>query len=355
MRIIHTADLHLESSFIRLTPEQVKERKLELYSAFTRMVDEAVRLGARLFIIAGDLFDTEKITKRAAERVTSVIERHPEIDFLYLQGNHEGSAFLDKISVMPRNLRTFGDGWTSYDYGDVTVVGRNTLSEGMFGELRLNPERHNIAVLHGAVREYSGAGDGISLPDAARCGIGYLALGHYHAYGEYRLDGGGYAVYSGSPEGRGFDETGEHGFVVIDTDTGKICPRFVPSAKRRVHAVEVDISEAHDTLLSEDAVAAAVRDIPSSDLIRVILVGERAPEARTDTDRIAARFKDRFYYFEVKDATRVKIDPMSYAYDKSLKGEFIRMVYSRTDLTDEMRTKIIKCGISALMGEELEV
>ena len=64
MRIIHTADLHLESSLLRLTPEQARERKAELYMAFDRMVDEAVRLGARLFIIAGDLFDIKKVSKK---------------------------------------------------------------------------------------------------------------------------------------------------------------------------------------------------------------------------------------------------------------------------------------------------
>ena len=38
--------------------------------------------------------------------------------------------------------------------------------------------------------------------------------------------------------------------------------------------------------------------------------------------------------------------------DASLKGEFIRMVLG-SDMTEEQKSEVIRCGISALSGEEI--
>ena len=352
MRIIHTGDLHLESSLIKLTPDQVRERKEELFAAFLRMVDEAVRLSCRALIIAGDLFDTDRVSKRSVERVISVIEKHPEIDFLYLKGNHEGDAFIKKVNTPPSNLKYFGDEWTYFTYGDVIIAGRGVNTPTMFRELSLSPDNKNIVVLHGALRDYSGAKDGISLPDAMHLGIGYMALGHYHSYSATKIDNRSDAVYCGTPEGRGFDEAGEHGFVVIDTDTSPISHRFIKSAKREVKIIELDVSECERRIDIDDKLASSLGAASILDLVRVVLVGKRSPELTIDLAALSIRWKNKFYYFEIKDETGLRIDPMSYIYDKSLKGEFIRLVYSRTDIRDEMKEKIIRCGIAALLGED---
>ena len=352
MRIIHTADLHLESSFIRLTPDQVRERKEELFAAFLRMVDEAVRLSCRAIIIAGDLFDTDKVSRRSVERVISVIEKHPEIDFLYLKGNHEGDAFIKKVNTPPTNLKYFGDDWTYFTYADVTIAGRGENSPTMWRELSISPDNKNIVVLHGALRDYSGAKDGISLPDAMHLGVGYLALGHYHSYSVTKIDQRADAVYCGAPEGRGFDEPGEHGFVVIDTDSSPISHKFIKSAKREIKIVEVDISDCERRMDIVDKIALGLSSASILDLVRVVLVGKRRPELIVDIAALTSQWRGKFYYFEVKDESGLKIDPLSYMYDKSLKGEFIRLVYSREDISDEMKEKIIRCGLAALLGED---
>ena len=65
------------------------------------------------------------------------------------------------------------------------------------------------------------------------------------------------------------------------------------------------------------------------------------------------KFADRFYHFEVKDSSKIKIDPDSYKYDKSFKGEFIRTVNADESLDDDKKEKIIACGLYALMGENI--
>ncbi len=355
MKIIHTSDLHLESAMTSLTHEKVRERKNELYEAPVRMVDEAVRLEARLIIIAGDLFDVRSISKKAADRVANLIERNIEIDFLYLPGNHERDGFIAKLENLPSNLLVFGREWTYFEYGNVTVSGRSELSPNMFAELKLDGTRKNIVVLHGAVGEYAGGADSISLSSARGLGIDYMALGHYHSYMKYDIDKRGVAVYSGTPEGRGFDEAGECGFVILETDGEGISHRFCPAAKRTVHIIKVDISGAFRQYDIEDRCDDALRNVSSLDLVRIVLSGERDMELIPDLAAIERRYAYRYYVFSIKDETRMRIDPEAFARDKSLKGEFIRLAMGRDDLTDTMKEKIIKLGIATLLGEETEI
>lgn len=355
MKIIHTSDLHLESALTSLEHEKVRERKNELFEALVRMVDEAVRIEAGLIIIAGDLFDIKSISKKAAERVANLMESHIDIDFLYLAGNHERDGFIAKLEHIPSNLRVFGHEWTYFEYGNVTVAGRSEITPEMFGDLRLDGDRKNIVVLHGVIGEYQGGSESISLSSARGLGIDYMALGHYHSYMKYDIDRRGVAVYSGTPEGRGFDEAGACGFVILETDGEGISHRFCSAAKRSVHIIRVDISAAARQYDIEVLVERALCEVSSLDLVRIVLVGEREMELIPDLAAIERRYAYRYYVFSIKDETRTRIDPDAFARDKSLKGEFIRLAMGREDLTDSMKEKIIKLGIATLLGEESDI
>ena len=52
--------------------------------------------------------------------------------------------------------------------------------------------------------------------------IDYLALGHIHEYSQGQIDLRGKYAYSGCLEGRGFDELGEKGFILIDVSDGVV-------------------------------------------------------------------------------------------------------------------------------------
>ena len=117
--------------------------------------------------------------------------------------------------------------------------------------------------------------------------------------------------------------------------------------------MSVDISEILRTSDVDDRVSMAVRDIPAEDMVRVELIGGYSPELWKDTDKLCRNFSNRFYYFEVKDLSKIAIRPDDYKYDKSLKGEFIRTVGLDDSLDDATKARVIACGINALMGEEL--
>ena len=354
MKIIHTSDLHIDSPLTaRLTDDKVKERRAELRSALRRLISEARTLSAGAVIIAGDLFDEGRLSLRTASFVLDTVRDAKDMVFFYLEGNHEGSALRGLGLDIPSNLLFFEDNWTYFKAEGVTVAGINRIYNGVFDSLLLPENTKNIVVLHGEVRQGKSSEGVIGLNDLIGKNIDYLALGHYHSYAAAKIDERGVAIYSGTPEGRGFDEVGEKGYVLLDTSAREIAYEFRPFAKRRLHAVKLDISAAKRTSDIEYMAEKALCNIPRNDLVRLVLCGTFREGMTKDNIGIADKFRGSFYYFELKDTSRPLIDPEDYRYDKSLKGEFIRTVLSSPELDETTKEKIISCGINALMGEEL--
>ena len=354
MKILHTSDIHIDSPLTsRLSHDKVRRRRYELLRNFSRLVLTARDLGAEAIIIAGDLFDSDRVSRKAIGTAFDVIESASDITFFYLQGNHEGDALISSGRNLPENLKTFEKDWTYYQLNDITVAGRSEIREGMFESLILPSDSKNIVILHGELRDKSAFPESIGLKEMAGRGIDYLALGHYHSHSAEKIDERGIAVYSGTPEGRGFDETGDKGFVLIDTDEAKTNYEFKSFASRKLHIVPIDITGIIKATDIRDKVKSALSFIQTSDLVRVELIGKYEPMLFKDTESIVKEFYDRFYYFEVKDSSKIAINPEDYKFDKSLKGEFIRTVSADTTLDQVTKEKIIACGINALMGEDL--
>lgn len=354
MRILHTSDIHLDSALTaRLPAARVRERKAELFASFKALSAEALKLGCQAMIIAGDLFDCERISRRAAERTLSVIESYPELDYLYLPGNHERYALLQMGLELPENLKIFSEDWSYFDYGEVRIGGASELREGICRGFDASGAL-NIGVLHGTLAD-RGTEDFIGADDLSASGIDYLALGHYHSYGVYKPCESKEAVYCGVPEGRGFDEAGTKGYVLIEADRGRIKHSFHPFARRTLHILRADVSTVERRSELARICDGVLGAIPSCDLVSLKLVGERAPSFNVDIDMLTAEYKERFYYFEVKDESRLRICKEDYELDKSLKGEFIRLALARDGLPEEDREEIIKLGLSALLGEIGEV
>ena len=137
MRIIHTSDIHLDSPLTtHLCADKVRERKRELVDSFRRSVERAVELGAIGYIIAGDLFDSEKVTRSSLKNLMAVMASVPSLTFFYLFGNHEMSVIVDSGVELPKNLKLFNDEWTYFKLDDVVIVGRCKTSADYEGNSR---------------------------------------------------------------------------------------------------------------------------------------------------------------------------------------------------------------------------
>ena len=360
MKLLHCGDLHLDSALsANLTSDKKKQRKSELLAAFVRMAEYAAEHGARAMLIAGDLFDGSYVTKRTQNMIKDTVLRFPELDFLYLKGNHDAENFLDIWEERPENLKLFGTDWTYYRYDNVVIAGAE-FSDGaadkLYDALVLNRSDCNIVMLHGQTEKYRSAekAETVSLAALKNKNIDYLALGHIHSYRYEALDTRGAYCYCGCPEGRGFDECGEKGFVWLEIEEQKVTHTFVPFATRAVHELFVDISEAETTQAVEAKMREALATIPEKDLVKVSLIGKVSLSSERDLQYLTGRFENRFFAFKLNDKeVGIAVRPEEYENDISLRGEFIRTVM-QGDYTDEEKRMLLELGIRALSGEEVE-
>ena len=361
MRIIHCADLHLDSKMeSNLDKEQALLRRSELIETYERMVEYAHDNDVRAILIAGDLFDKTHIRKEVKKRVVEQIVSHPEIEFYYLKGNHDRCDFMEPgIDEIPANFHMFSDeGWTSYECDDVVVSGMEINSSNvstLAQRLVLNSAATNIVMLHGQQSDYDGKDGAEIINTTALKGkfIDYLALGHIHKYIYEQLDDRGVYCYPGCLEGRGFDETGDKGFVVLEINDGHIESEFIPFAKRRLHEIEVPVTAEMDIQATVAKAKRRLDDVDPQDLIKFVLTGERELDDELDIARFVRMFENKYFFVKCYDHTKTLVDYDSFQYDKSLKGEFVRLVQAQ-DMNEDEKAKIIELGIRAIMGEDIE-
>ena len=115
MRIIHCADIHLDSALTtHLDKEKARTRRKEILDTFRRMLVYASDNDVQAVIIAGDLFDSEMISASTVNTVLGEIARHGELEVYYLRGNHDPGISIFAGRNIPKNLHMFDERWTYY-------------------------------------------------------------------------------------------------------------------------------------------------------------------------------------------------------------------------------------------------
>ena len=357
MKIIHCADLHLDSKMEGLPPEKSKLRREETLSTFERLCAFANSNGVKAVIIAGDMFDTERVTVKTRERVIRAVKSAEDVDFLYLSGNHDDKSFIGEIEL-PSNFKVFGRTWTSFRYGNVNISGivtDNRNADAFYDGLLLNREDFNVVVLHGQIAGYKSRNQAeiISIPRLKEKNIDYLALGHIHEYSCGVIDDRGVYVYSGCLEGRGFDETGDKGFVLLDTEKGKDGFSFIDFAKRKLYEYNYNVENDSNFFDTTDKIRSEVKEkFSASSLLKIVIGGKHNADYVVDKDMITERLSGDFFFVKTVDKTELSIKKEDYENDKTILGEFVREVME-SDMENQVKSKVIMCGIKAFKGEEL--
>ncbi len=343
MKFIHTADIHLGARGDSRFPKDVADEiKADMRNTFVKMIDYANEHDVCVILLCGDVFDSDNPFKKDKDFFLSVVKNNPQIDFLYLKGNHDKEGIAEDIP----NLKRFSDVWTVYDYGEVKFGGIEITKENamsLSATLNLKPEDTNVLLMHGQIN-----GD-INLVGLRDKNIDYLALGHIHSYSFGNLDGRGIYVYSGCLSGHGFDETGKKGFVEVEVNGGRISHKFVPFAEREIFEAKVDVTGAEDYYMASSMVKEAV-SFNKNGIYRIELVGETDLDTADFGKDVERNLFGSCLYVSVKDKTRKKADFSSYYGDASLRGEFVRTVLG-SDLEEEDKLKVISYGLKALKGE----
>lgn len=395
VRLIHTADLHLDSAFSsRFSKEEAEERRQNLLMAWNRLLSYGIEKKVQAVLIAGDLFDSAVVSRSTMEIFLSSIRRNPDISFFYLRGNHDTENTFRFQENLPKNLFLFSKGGKKYRLNEKLILAgkeyygsteRN--KDGFPGQSFWNfkEEDCNLFMLHGeltesdiryplepasgiGVRNEEGAEQdrnaenevqdnaGISLKALSRYPVHYLALGHIHKRGEGQFGSIRYA-YPGCLQGRGFDEEGEKGFFYLEVneETKEIQTEFIPIKEGEFRILELELCEEDDSLSALEKIEEKIKEeaCTEKDSLRILLKGEKSPEGERNLRYLERALSERFSYVEVKEESRLVLRKEDYIHEKSLKGEFLRMVSDSESLSEEEKEKIILLGIGLLQGEEL--
>ena len=111
IKLIHGADLHLDSPFSGLTPEQAAARRQEQRELLDRLAGLARERGADLLLLSGDLLDSSRTYRETAQALARSLGSLPCPVFL-APGNHDfyGPRSLYAALDWPENVHIFTSG-----------------------------------------------------------------------------------------------------------------------------------------------------------------------------------------------------------------------------------------------------
>ena len=192
-----------------------------------------------------------------------------------------------------------------------------------------------------------------NLSDVAIAGkfADYLALGHVHAFGGVQQAGRTFWAYPGCPEGRGFDELGDKGFLTGTVEPGQVKLTFVPFARRRYQWLTADVT-------GVDPLEALRRELPphpETDIFRMVLTGETEEPPRLDA--LYDALSPDCFYLELQDRTTRCRDLWEHCGEDTLRGLFLRDLRQRYDAAPaEEKPRLLQAarfGLAALENREL--
>ena len=303
IKIIHCADLHLDSPMeTHMTDVQASIRNTEIIHSFLRLTEYAIENDIRVVIIAGDMFDSDRVKKRTVDEILDAMRRTAKVDYLYLTGNHDEAtnAFIDQD--IPENLKVFSREWQTYEYEGVAISGIEickTNANSLYESVPHKEGAINIITLHGQVGSASGENQ-INLNLLKNKGIDYLALGHIHLYSKQPLDNKGIYCYSGCLEGRGFDECEDKGFVLLEIDGRHIQHKFIPFSCRQLHRIPVEISGLTKNSEIIQKMRQATQGISSEDMVEFLLTGAIDPTVNIAVSYLQNLMNKKFLFSKVK-------------------------------------------------------
>ena len=406
VKLIHTADLHLDSAFrSRFTKEEAENRRQKQLMAWKELLSFAVEKKVQGILIAGDLFDSPVVSHGTMDFFLSTIAEHPEISFFYLRGNHDTENTFRYQENLPKNLFLFSEKGKKYrlndrlllagvEYGTKDIsFGENegaTQGAGQAAEqgvgqenahgaealskseseseeeskfLKLKEEDCNILLLHGALYQGTPKGEavqgeeGIFLKNLEKLPLSYIALGHIHKGGEGKLNNGALWAYPGCLQGRGFDEEGERGFLYLKVEEEKkeIRKEFIPIKQGEFRILEIDLLEDEGTLacLKKIEVEMEKAGIAKEDSLRIILKGKKGLEQERNLRYLQLQLQDSVFFLEIRDECELSWNREEAMKEKSLKGEFLRVLAAADNLSKEEQEEIIALGMGLLQGGEL--
>ena len=360
MRILHAADLHLDSAFAGLAEEKAALLRQESRDILRRMVDWANDHAVDVMLLSGDLFDSDRMYSQTARTLAQALARFRGRIFLS-PGNHDfyapGSGY-DAVD-WPENVHIF----TSRRPQTVLL---RSLNASVTGAAFTSAEEWEpfdgasvsggdapirLGVLHGEVTRGESKYRAIPPAEIEKTNLTYLALGHVHRCAGVQRAGNTAYAYPGCLPGRGFDETGDKGFLYGEITPEKVELEFIPFAPRRYQSVTADITDRDPA----DAVRQALDPDCGQDICRVLLTGSRRENFSLSV--LTSELSGLCAALELTDETYPEEDVWARCGEDSLRGLFLQNLRARYDGADEDEKRQLlqaaRFGLAALDNRDL--
>lgn len=353
LRLLHTADVHLGARHTDLGERAAAHRERQ-FAAFQRTVQVALDEHVDLFLVAGDLFDSNTQPRRTVERVAAELGRLAQaaIRAVILPGTHDvydrasvyrahdlnALAGLDPDSEMLVVLTP--------ERPDVVIATLDAVVYGRCFATKRAPSsplagldahsetrgRWRIGLVHGAL-SIPGSTDAddvvFTQEEIADSGLDYLALGHWHSTYAGRAGQTQYA-YSGAPEPVAVDQDRAGNALIVTLD-GVGEDRRVDVAEIRVgrtsfERLQFDIGE----LGGQAELVSRLAAMASQDLILdVQLRGIRRDDVDIDVDEVEALLLPDFMNVRVRDLSVAALSDGPMPPLDTIAGAFIRDLEGR--------------------------
>lgn len=320
IKILHAADLHLDSAFAALTGAQAAQRRREQRAALDRLA--LLAADCDLVLLAGDLFDGARVYRDTLDALRRFCAS-TDAEIFIAPGNHDyfapGSPYvteswgenvhifttpeLRRVRLPHLNCDVYGAGFTAADMPPLLT-----------GFHAADGAATNVMVLHGDLQPHSPY-NALTTDEIAASGLDYLALGHVHAMQVGRAGATTYA-YPGCLMGRGFDECGAKGALRVTIEEKQVRTEFVPVAGRTYEILSV---AAGDDPLA--AIRAALPPEHAGDCYRIELTGEAD---RVDVAALEDALGGEFFSLSVRDRTVPRKALWAEAGEDTLRGRCLR-------------------------------
>ena len=349
LKILHSADWHLGSPFASFSEPQRETLKKAQQKLPYQLAELCEREQCDMVFLAGDLFDGPwngdllDLARDALERCGCPV--------LIAPGNHDPwSKDSPWLELWPGNVFIFPPKLYALDLPelDCQVYGAGfhgmdcpSLLEGFRAE---GKRRWQLGLFHGDPTNVNSNYNPVTAAQIRESGLNYLALGHIHRLGGLEA-GGTVCGWPGCPMGRGWDEVGEKGYLLVTLDSG-VQLRPISLNTPRFIQESVDIGD--DTEKTLERLLPAV----SQDFFRLTLTGYGQP----DLAALRRRFRD-IPNLELRDQTTAPVDIWDQAGQDTLRGVYFQRLKDAAETAEpEERQRILLAAeISRQLLEGREV
>lgn len=348
VKVLHMADMHLEWPFagMGVDSHRGRMRREELKEVFASIVDLAIREEVQLFLIAGDLFEHEHLTRATVRFLEQQFRRLEGIRVFISPGNHDPllpNSYY-RSCPWPENVHIFGSETERVDLDDLGVsvygwgFGAWEVTSWQLSDLKImDPRRINIVLVHGGDERYHP----FKPSDLTVMGADYIALGHIHKPGVvWEEDGRLIAQYPGSPEALSFGEPGVHGVMVGTLSRQVNSLKFFPTGRREFITRDVDVTgTSSPEELIEAVLAADDEERRLTHCYRLNLTGAVDAELSLDLPVLQERLAPHFYLLRLQDTTQPDYDLAVIARERTARGLFVQRLMALEAAAEDPRER----------------